>query len=330
METKVSHVFVGIVMLTLLIGAISFGLWLGRVKIDSQERLYRIYFSGAVTGLQVGSSVRFKGVPVGRVNLIGFSDLVPDKVEVKVFISDSAPIKTDSIARLETAGLSGLSFIQISEGGPDSPLLRQRPTSGDGGGSNENAPIIDSRPSRLSELFDNSPQLLNNLIDLSTRVQELLSPQNRTAFSLILANITSLTNSLANSAEGSDDLVQDLRDVSVNLNQLVIGLNAKDGVIAAVGQTVSALGTQSTVLAQELGKLSQMLIFLSEQATSLIAENRPALKHFSQVGLYDLTKLLAELKNTTSALNRLSTRLERDPSQLLFPDTRSALPVALP
>jgi phospholipid/cholesterol/gamma-HCH transport system substrate-binding protein len=60
---------------------------------------------------------------------------------------------------------------------------------------------------------------------------------------------------------------------------------------------------------------------------SLVTENRRPIHDFTTTGLYDLTALVAQLRELTSNISRITTRLERDPGAFLFGDTRKGLQV---
>ena len=67
METRASYVVVGAFVFGLLAAVLGFVVWLGKLELDHQANAYRIGFSGTVTGLSVGSPVRYRGIPVGQV-----------------------------------------------------------------------------------------------------------------------------------------------------------------------------------------------------------------------------------------------------------------------
>jgi phospholipid/cholesterol/gamma-HCH transport system substrate-binding protein len=51
---------------------------------------------------------------------------------------------------------------------------------------------------------------------------------------------------------------------------------------------------------------------------AVVNENRPALRDFSQSGLYEFTQFISEARTLIMNLSRLSSQLERDPAQFLF------------
>jgi len=73
MEIRASYMIVGVVVLALIAGLATFSTWLIKVDIDEQATVYKIYFEGSVTGLQEGSQVQYRGIPVGRIAEIGIA-----------------------------------------------------------------------------------------------------------------------------------------------------------------------------------------------------------------------------------------------------------------
>ena len=62
MERHARYALVGVVSIGLLIAAIVFVVWLGRVQFNQQYDHYRILFEGPVNGLSEGGDVLFNGL----------------------------------------------------------------------------------------------------------------------------------------------------------------------------------------------------------------------------------------------------------------------------
>src|SRR5437870_411496 len=60
--------------------------------------------------LKVGDAVKMAGVPIGQVEKV---QLAQNKVEVLLRLNRDAPVKTDSIATVKSAGLVGQNYISI-------------------------------------------------------------------------------------------------------------------------------------------------------------------------------------------------------------------------
>ncbi len=146
MEIRASYLLVGAVVLVLIAGLAAFSVWLVKADIDRQVELYQIAFAGSVTGLQEGSQVSYRGVPVGRVTDIRID---PERVEwvlVTVEIDRGTPIRQDTMASLEMQGITGIAFVQLRGGTQTSPPL----VAAEG----QKIPQIESRRSTLERLFE--------------------------------------------------------------------------------------------------------------------------------------------------------------------------------
>jgi phospholipid/cholesterol/gamma-HCH transport system substrate-binding protein len=72
----------------------------------------------SVTGLKVGAQVEIAGVQVGQVDAISL-DPKENVAMVRLKIKEGIQLSDDTIASVQTAGLLGDRFIQLSPGGSD-------------------------------------------------------------------------------------------------------------------------------------------------------------------------------------------------------------------
>src|SRR5579863_2356325 len=117
METRAHYVAVGSFVLAIIFLAFVAIVWVGRVQLSEEARLYYVFFRGSVSGLSKGSAVQYNGIPVGRVTDIRVDPDNVEQIQVKVAIDGSlVDIKSDARAFLETNILSGVSVVQIRGG----------------------------------------------------------------------------------------------------------------------------------------------------------------------------------------------------------------------
>ena len=90
---------------------------------DAYDRYYA-FMRESVAGLSVNSTVKYRGVDVGRVKEIALSPENPEEVRLVLDIDRGTPIKTDTIAVLETQGLTGLATLNLTGGSRDAPPLQ--------------------------------------------------------------------------------------------------------------------------------------------------------------------------------------------------------------
>ena len=110
METRASYILVGSFVLTLVAALVGVAIWLAGIEFDKAPTRYLTYFKGDVTGLGVGSAVRYRGVPVGSVRTIRLDPKNVEQVQVTMDVSVDAPIKEDTVAQLALQGITGVAF----------------------------------------------------------------------------------------------------------------------------------------------------------------------------------------------------------------------------
>ncbi|WP_207477706.1 MlaD family protein [Arenibaculum pallidiluteum] len=326
MEQRPSYLLVGTFVLVLLAGIVGAGLWFARTALETSSTTYRIYFRGSVTGLQTGSPVRYRGVRLGTVEDIRIDPTNVERVLVTVSLPPDVPIKRDAIAMLEPQGVTGLAFVQITGGTQEAPELEP---------GADGYRVIPSRPSTLSEVVDRAPELLANLIAVSQQARGLLSPENIEAVSDTIVNLRALTAALAMTTEQAGGTVQRADALIGSLQSSVDELSGEArgalksvrGSIDAVGREASQTAAQLSGTAQDVSQLVDTLNKAAGRLDQILAENRQPIRDFTGRGLYDISQLVAELRDLTTNLSRLAIRIERNPTDFLLGDSRRGVEV---
>jgi len=310
MEIRASYLLVGTVVLVLIAGLAAFSVWLVNADIDREVEPYRIAFAGSVTGLQEGSQVRYRGVPIGRVTDIRID---PERVEwvlVEIEIDRGTPIKQDTVASLEMQGITGIAYVQLRGGTQDSAVLEATGA--------ERMPEIPSRRSTIERLFESTPELLGRSVALVDQATLLLSDQNLRALTKTLQNLETVTTSLARHAEDVDGVLSEAQGIAQGVGGVVAELGAlatdlrelsakADVRIEGVGDALSATLADTRQAANTLGRASTSVDELAGQL-------RQPLGDFADTGLYELTQLVGETRQLIAALTRITKEFERDPA----------------
>lgn len=316
METRASYILVGSFVLSLLAGLLVFTVWIAKVQLEESRQPYRIYFTGSVTGLQQGSPVRYRGVPVGTVADIRLDPDNVTRVRVTIQVQNGTPIMSDSIASLELQGITGGAYVQITGGSIEADRLKAADADG--------IPVIPSRPSSLTAVVDTAPQLVNRALEVITRLGELMNGDNQKAIGEILGNVRAITGDLARTTDGLEATMVQARTTLKGLEpigpQLDRTLVQAQGLITTLQGTAKQLGGDSRELILSLKKTSNEL-------AALLGENRDPVRDFTATGLYDLSLLIAQLRDLSGQLSRVVTRIENDPSNFLFGGTRQGVEV---
>lgn len=193
METRAPYVLVGAVAVLATAALAAFALWLGDAALGEERERFDIYFEEPVSGLDVGSPVRFNGIRVGRVVETRLDPERPTGVRVTVAVGEDTPIQEGAEAVVLPQGLTGSSYIQIESGpAPAPPLLAQegRPR-----------PVIPSRKSPIARLVGGAPDLVMRTTVLVERLSRMVDRENRRALTRSLERMETVTANLAAESE---------------------------------------------------------------------------------------------------------------------------------
>ncbi|HYF02245.1 MAG TPA: MlaD family protein, partial [Patescibacteria group bacterium] len=137
-----------------LVGVI---LWLGASKFFDDYATYVTYIDGSVEGLNVGSPVKYQGIPIGSISGIR---LAPDGklVEIEMEIDETMQINQRHRVRTELAGITGGKFLQLYY--PENPeVAQQHPKLT----FEPRYAVIPSTPSGLDAITDALNDIVNNV-----------------------------------------------------------------------------------------------------------------------------------------------------------------------
>lgn len=319
METRASYILVGSFVAVLMLGLVAFVGWLGGTSLTQTYDRYRILFEGTVTGLQIGSPVRFQGITVGSVASIRLDPTNIDRVLVVVDLEPGTPVREGSVATLQAQGITGVVFVLIS-GGEGTPPLRAD------AGAPDRPPLIDSQPSGLQAAFDAIPAVVEGVNDLIARANTLLGPDNQRSITEILINVNTLSAALADQAATFDSTLENTNQVLENLAAITTDIRDRSGPLldqaqATLASAEAGLDTASSefaLTATEIRDLSDAFQRSADQVTALIQENRVGIQTFTENGLFEFTLMVAEIRQLANNLSRVAEGLERDRANFLF------------
>jgi phospholipid/cholesterol/gamma-HCH transport system substrate-binding protein len=309
METKAPYVLVGSFVVVLMAGLVVAILWFAQIQFREQ-RYYDIYFAGSVTGLTTGSTVRYNGIPVGRVEDIKLDPSDPSKVRVTVQLQAGTAVKTDTVAALEVQGLAGGMSVNLTGGTRDAEALARQP--------GERYPVIGSRQSGLQQVVTTAPEVMEHMIALANQLSDMLNDKNREAFSATLDNLQRITAAAANHSGEIDSAIADgaqaLHGLHTTLDSVNAILDAFKGLIAPQG------GMQETM--RSVNETARRFSELAQQLNKLVADNAGPLHNFTGGGLSDLDQLVQQSQQLVQQLGRIADAIERDPSRFIYGDRR--------
>ena len=308
METRAHYVAVGAFVLVVLSGILISTLWLARIQFKAEYKYYETDVPGPVTGLGSGAVVRLNGIEVGRVIRMEQDPKDPQFVRLLLQVRNTVEIRKDAVASLETLGLTGVGYVEISGGTLNSPLLEVE--------AGQEYPTIASRASSLQQVFNNAPELVARLIVIADRVATVLDDKNRQAISETLANIRDTTAVLKDHKQDIGLLIDDGKQAMQHLMTASSTLQDMLGRLDRTSGRVDGLVTDADAAVQQAAKLASDL-------DTIVVSSKPGLHDLTTNGVNQLNQLLIDARHLVASLDRVSAALERDPSRFLFGEHRS-------
>jgi paraquat-inducible protein B len=295
---------------------------LGAASLKKDSVSYETYFDESVQGLDVGSPVKFRGVPIGNVSAI---DIAPDRRHVQVTsaitVSELVSLKlvdtskkarllpfnlhrpvtlavpSDLRMQLESAGITGVKFISIDffdvkdNPPPDLPFPVQ-------------PNYIPAAASTMKNLEDavvkavnRFPEIADQLVLVTTRVNHVLAsiddekiPQEA---STTLRRASDLIATLQSAAKQAD-----VGALSADTRRALAGMN---GAIAHLDALLTTAGGEKGLLAS------------AQRATDSIGDLAGGAKGIGT----ELGDTLRSLREAADSIQRLSDALDTDSDMLL-------------
>ncbi len=286
MSTPTNHWKLG---LFVVVGAmLAFGavVVLGSLTLNEQSVTYTSYFDEAVTGLDIGSTVKFRGVTIGTVSAI---EVAPDRRHVEVSYELRVPvlrrlglasgkgmatklrIPEGLRAQLGSAGLSGMKYISIDffkKARPPPKLDFELPKN-----------YIPGEPSTMKNLeqsvvraVDQFPLLAEEILRVLAQVNSILADiQNQQVPERAIATLDNVDGTLQTlqakmQAVDTGALSSSAQKLMTNLDATATQTQAALVSVQRASHSIGDMAGNSRTLGPDL---SQTLRDVSEAATSL-------------------------------------------------------------
>ncbi|HEX4270287.1 MAG TPA: MlaD family protein [Rhizomicrobium sp.] len=283
METKANYVAVGAFVLACVIGLVVTIMWLAGVQYSQEYAYYEAFFKGPVTGLGKGTVTRYNGIEVGRITNLEFDPSDPQRVIVTMQVQPNLNIRDDSVASIESQGLTGGSYVEISGGTAKAPLLVAQ--------DDQRYPVIKTKQSTFAQLEQSAPEVVAKLDIAASRLNDLLNDDNRRSIAHILGNLDETTQVIARRSADIDATIANANKTMANFNQ--------------ASQSIKPTLEQIDLTVQKYGKVAN-------DADAFINGD----------GLAQLSDLIGEARRLVGSLDQFSDQLNRQPTKLLFGDRR--------
>jgi len=270
MARQKTNLIIGLfVILGVVMGVVAI-IWVGATSYFQKGVTYISYFDESVQGLQLNSTVKFRGVDVGLVDNIR---VAPDNrhigVVMKINMKDN--LQKNYVAQLKSAGITGIMFVEldlIKPGDPNFSPKIELPSE---------YPIIGSRPSELQRLMAGANEIVekfnkidaqgisDQLITTTKALEEVIKGKQMTS---ILTRVDAAAGNLDRLTARADKVLGDagLDKTVAEAREAIKGAQA---MLATVNDQVLAMQLPATLgktreLTRELQATSQNLRQSSE------------------------------------------------------------------
>ena len=277
METRANYALIGLFTLAVIAAAFGFVYWFSGGDRGQSRQSVRIVFSGSVSGLSKGSVVLFNGIRVGEVTDISLLPEDPRRVVSVVQVDASTPVRTDTRARLEYQGLTGVAQIALVGGEPDAPAL----TAGPG----QPLPTIFADRSDFQDLIETARTIARRADDVLERVDRLIS-NNEESIGNTIRNVELFARALGENAQDVDRFLEQVGQAAQRIGPLAEKLETLATDVDEVVRSVDR---------QRVARIVENV----DSFTATLGDNRQALGE----ALRDAASLVSRLNETAPKLD---------------------------
>lgn len=161
MPTRAQNIRLGLFVVATIVLSVLVMVYVGQVVLWRRTRTYYVLAEDSVAGLDEGSRLTMRGVPVGKVESVSLDPSDLGHVIIRLEIDDDIDVPANAHALLQLGGLTGLKQIDIVEGDLDSGVLPP--------GSE-----IPLGKTTLEEIEDEATQLAHRANELTAKAEDLL------------------------------------------------------------------------------------------------------------------------------------------------------------
>ena len=247
METSGKYVTVGAFVLAGMIALVAVIIWLSASAPGQKFAYYQVFFTDSVSGLSKDTPVRYNGIDAGSISKLEFDAADPKRVIATLQVDPSLRLRVDSVASIQSVGLAGGSYVEITGGSKTAAVLERKP--------GQEFPVIRYKPSTLQQLQETVPKLVTQFNAVGTRVNDVLNDDNRKQFAEVLAHLNIATqqmNQTDNVARLSGDADNVVKGSQAQINETVTQIRA---LASETRQMVASINRLSTDLDREPTKV---------------------------------------------------------------------------
>lgn len=304
MVTKGQKIRLGIfITVSLIFLFLMFASIVGGKMFEKRDIYFIKYHDVSVNGLQIGGSVKYHGINVGRVDEIKIDIDDVRNVIVTISLDEGTPIKEDVKATLAAVGITGLKSIELIGASVESKIRKPET-------------FIEAGQSTLSSITGKAEVIAEKIELLINNVNELINDENREKINSILANTDEIIS------DNSVEIKETVANVNSMTYNLAIFSNEMNRSIKRINEVLesneidqilsnSKVFTDSLVSYDYLAMLNNLNDTVSEIRSLSKNVNLTVIK-----GRTDFLSSLETISTTMDNLNEFSRIISENPTSL--------------
>ena len=307
MNAKTNYTMVGLFVIMSIVLIFVFVIWLIRPTDERELTSFKIYFTESVSGLNIDSPVKYRGVTIGKVTKMQINKANIEEIEVQILVDKDAPIKTDTVAKLKSQGITGLNYIDLSQGSTTTPLLCDEET---------DALVIKSVPSFLVKVEESFGSVSLNLSKTLHATSVLLREENQVEITKILTHLSSVVEKI--------DVALDKKNIR-NFEKILLSARSTvekmDKVMPKVDKFIGNSVDFENRVANALSSISKSYLTIASSLALFEERNRNgdySMKESTAEPMKQFGITMREMERTLNEINSILARYGDSPSNMLL------------
>jgi len=319
MASKAKKVRLGIfILVSSVLLLILIGFFTAKRLFESTDTYYVGYENVSVSGLEVGTPVKYMGINVGSIADIFIDPDDVNRIIVELSLREGTPVKSDATADIVSMGITGLKTIEIRGGSNDAEFMEEGKFIAQG------TSLVEDISGQAEVIAFKVEEVLNNLIDFT-------QPENMDKVSSAIESVSEFSDNAISSFNLIDEVIQEnrtqLQETVEQSNQITKSFEVTAREFQQASTRFNSL-MQSDTLGVVLGNLRDISATLKESNLSGLIENlAETTKQTQQIlvrldndierGSDNLTENLILLESTLENLEEISRKISSNPSILI-------------
>lgn len=308
MNNKVNYTMIGVLVLIAFTLMLGFTYWLLKPSNEVKVKTYAILFNESVLGLNIDSAVKFRGINVGKVTNLKINPKNTEQIEVLITILKSTPIKSSTVAKLTSQGITGLSYINLSLGDNNAPALEIH----DG----DKYPIIKTIPSFFENFEKSLGSVSSKVSKTLSRTEQLLNDENQKQITMLLTKTASFMDKMDKLLD--EKTIKNLQTTISNVNNTTKKVdmmlpNVNSFIDKSVAWENSISDSLSSIMVSYLGIGVSM-----DEFKRAIASGEFNMQDISSDVVPTMNNTLLEMQHLMIRVENFMNQYERSPGDILF------------